>query len=163
MPEAQCSGSASHGSNHLNVTPVVIRRALSRALPEDAGSHSNLSARRNTRVGWCCFAIAHIGGSAAGEEVVARRGEEIDHLGVLAEPCLVLRTSWDDHDITWAADPLFGAEAELHLSLEHPHNLLVCMTVRLNMDASLDAPPYEHSLITGENAAADLFADLLPR
>jgi len=35
------------------------------------------------------------------------------------------------------------------------------MTVRLNMDAGLDAPPYEHFLITGENAAADLFADPL--
>jgi hypothetical protein len=33
--------------------------------------------------------------------------------------------------------------------------------MRLDMDAGLDAPPYDHSLITGENAAADLFADLL--
>src|SRR6516162_5723716 len=40
---------------------------------------------------------------------------------------------------------------------------IICVSVRLNMDASPDAPPHEHSLITGENAAADLFADLLLR
>jgi len=38
--------------------------------------------------------------------------------------------------------------------------LFICVTVRLNMDAGPDAPPYEHPLIAGENAAADLFADL---
>jgi hypothetical protein len=35
--------------------------------------------------------------------------------------------------------------------------------VRLDMDASPDAPPYDHSLVTGENAAADLVADPLLR
>src|SRR6516162_1937547 len=49
------------------------------------------------------------------------------------------------------------------ITLEHPHDLFIFVSVRLNMDASPDAPPYEHSLITGENAAADLFADLLLR
>jgi hypothetical protein len=42
-------------------------------------------------------------------------------------------------------------------------DLLICVTVRLNMHAGPDAPPYEHPLITGENAAADLFADLFLR
>ena len=65
--------------------------------------------------------------------------------------------------VALAADPLFAPEAELHLALEHPHDLFICMIVRLNMDAGPDAPPYDHSLITGENAAADLFADLLLR
>jgi hypothetical protein len=37
----------------------------------------------------------------------------------------------------------------------------ICVTVRPDMDASPDAPPYDHSLVAGENAAADLFADLL--
>ena len=40
---------------------------------------------------------------------------------VFAEPSLVLRTSWYD-DIARPADPLFAAQAELHLTLEHPHN-----------------------------------------
>jgi hypothetical protein len=44
-----------------------------------------------------CSAFAHVGGFAAEEEVVARRREEIDHLRVFAEPCLVLRTSRNDH------------------------------------------------------------------
>ena len=73
----------------------------------------------------------------------------------------MLRTSRNDHDVARAADPLFAAEAELHFALEHPSDLLICVTVRLDMDAGPHAPPYEHSLITGENATADLFADLL--
>jgi hypothetical protein len=40
----------------------------------------------------------------------------------------VLRTSRNDHDVARAADPLFGAEAELHLALEHPNDLLIRMT-----------------------------------
>jgi hypothetical protein len=44
----------------------------------------------------------------------------------------VLRTSRNDHDVTWAADPLFAAEAEFHFALEHPHDLLICVAVRLN-------------------------------
>src|SRR5262245_28437846 len=51
--------------------------------------------------------------------VVARRREEIDHLGVFAEPCLVLDTSRNDYDVALAADPLFAAEAELHFPLFH--------------------------------------------
>jgi len=39
-------------------------------------------------------------------------------------------------------DPLFAAEPELHLALEHPHDLLICVTVRLDMNAGSDAPPY---------------------
>src|SRR5215472_7015606 len=108
-------------------------------------------------------AFAHVGGFAAHPEVLAWRCEEIDHLSVFAKPCLVLRAPRNDHDVTRAADALFDAEAKLHLALEHPHDLFIFVSVRLNMDASPDAPPYEHSLITGENAAADLFADLLLR
>jgi len=57
-------------------------------------------------------------------------------------------------------DPLFAAEPELHLALEHPHDLLICVTVRLDMNAGPDAPPYNHPLVAGENAPADLFTDL---
>src|SRR5262245_36247901 len=107
--------------------------------------------------------FAHVGGFAAHQDVLARWCEEIDHLSVFAKPCLVLRASRNDHDVARTANSLFAAEAKLHLAFEHPHDLLICVSVRLNMDASPDAPPYEHSLITGENAAADLFADLLLR
>jgi hypothetical protein len=47
------------------------------------------------------------------------------------------------------------------LPLEHPHDLLIWVTVRLDMDAGHEAPPYDHALVAGENAAADLFANLL--
>jgi hypothetical protein len=33
-------------------------------------------------------------------------------------------------------------------------------TVRLDMNLGPDTPPYDHPLVAGENAAADLFADL---
>src|SRR6202011_3529402 len=67
----------------------------------------------------------------------------------------------NDHDVALAADPLFAAEAELHFSLEYPDDLLIGVTVRLDMDTSPDAPPYDHPLAAGEYAAADLFAELL--
>jgi hypothetical protein len=82
---------------------------------------------------------------------------------VFVEPCLVLRTSRNDDDVARAADPLFAAEAELHLALEHPNDLLICVTVRLDMDPGPDTPPYDHPLVARENATADLFADLLTR
>src|SRR5215831_5073086 len=62
-----------------------------------------------------CLTFAHVIGLAAPQEVLTRRCEEIDHLGVFAEPCLVLGTSRNDHNLAGAADPLFAAEAELHL------------------------------------------------
>src|SRR5262245_34887915 len=79
--------------------------------------------------------FAHVGGFAAHQEVLARRCEEIDHLSVFVKPCLVFRTSRNEHDVTGTANSLFAAEAKLHLALEHPRDLFICVTVRLNMDA----------------------------
>src|SRR5215472_2930364 len=63
--------------------------------------------RANTVAWSVCLAVAHVGGFAANQEIVARRREEINHLGVFAEPCLVLRTSRNDHDVALPAEPLF--------------------------------------------------------
>jgi hypothetical protein len=52
----------------------------------------------------------------------------------------MLYTPRNDHDVALAADPLFAAEAELHLSLEHPDDVLIGVTVRLDMDTGPDAP-----------------------
>ena len=50
-------------------------------------------------------------------EIAALHDGAVDHLGVFVEPSLVLlRTSRNDHDVARAADPLFGAEAEIHLA-----------------------------------------------
>jgi hypothetical protein len=78
-------------------------------------------------------------------EIAALHDGAVDRLGVLVEPSLVLlRTSRIDHEVARAADLLFGAEAELHLALEHLNDLLICVTVRLDMDAGPNAPPDNH-------------------
>jgi hypothetical protein len=62
------------------------------------------------------------------------KGGSVQPARVFVEPSLVLlRTSRIDHDVARAADPLFGAEAELHLALEHPNDLLICVKVRLDI------------------------------
>src|SRR5262249_33978603 len=133
----------------VTVLPIALARRAPLLHWVEAGSvASGLLSRK-------CSALVHVGGFAAEEEVGARRREESNRFGVFAEPSLVLRASRNDHDVPRAADALFAAEAKLHLALEHPHDLFIFVSVRLNMDASPDAPPYEHSLITGENAAAD--------
>ena len=48
----------------------------------------------------------------------------------------MLRTSRNNYDFTLAADPPFSAEAELHPALEHPNDLLICVTVRLDIDTA---------------------------
>ena len=97
-----------------------------------------------------CSLRLSLGGFTAEQEVVARRREEINHLGVFAEPSLALRASRNDHEVALAADPLFDAQAELHLALEHPNDLLICVTVRLDMDASPDAPPNKYPSVAGD-------------
>jgi len=75
----------------------------------------------------------------------------------------VLDISRNDHDVAPPANPLFGAEPELHLAREHPYDLLIDVTMRLDMDTGPDAPPYDHPFIAEENAAANLLANLLLR
>src|SRR5258708_3004352 len=62
-----------------------------------------------------------------------------------------------------AACPLLRPQAGLQRALQHPHDLPIRVTVRLDINTGPDAPPHEHCLITGENAADDLFAALLLR
>jgi hypothetical protein len=75
------------------------------------------------KAGAACLAFAHVAGFATQQKVLTRRCEEIDHLGIFAEPCLVLRTSRNDHNVAGAADPLFAAEAELHFALLSIHTI----------------------------------------
>jgi hypothetical protein len=65
------------------------------ALPAEQFEHASCLAREEAAG---LFSLRF----AAEQEVVARRREEIDHLGVFAEPCFVLRTSWNDHDVAAA-------------------------------------------------------------
>src|SRR5260370_31038101 len=67
-------------------------------------------------------------------EIAALHDGAVDRLGVFVEPSLVLlRTSRIDHDVARAADLRFGVEAELHLALEHPNDLLICVTVAMKV------------------------------
>jgi hypothetical protein len=67
----------------------------------------------------------------------------------------VLRTSRNDHDVAQTADRLFAAEANsiLPLSID-----TICSFA---WTPGPDAPLYDYPLVAGENAAADLVADLL--
>ncbi len=47
----------------------------------------------------CESAFTNIMGLAASQEIVARWCEEIDHLSIFSEPCLMLRACWNDHDV----------------------------------------------------------------
>src|SRR5262245_47798677 len=73
--------------------------------------------------------LAHIGRQAAGQEVLARRREHVDHLGVLEHPALVLDPARDHRNVARHADAPLAAEPEFHLALEHPEHLLVRMLV----------------------------------
>src|SRR5262249_36368482 len=55
------------------------------------------------------------------------------------------------------------ADAEFHAALEHPHDLLVRMAVGGGVRAGLDAPPYDHALLAGDEPPADLVGDALLR
>src|SRR5262245_42481445 len=107
--------------------------------------------------------FAHIAGLAAGEKIRARRGEDVDHLGVLVEPALVLDAARDHHDVARAAHAPLVAHAELHPALEHPHDLLVGVLMGLHMHPRRQAPPHDHALLAGDDPARDFFTDALFR
>src|SRR5262249_15881161 len=56
-----------------------------------------------------------------------------------------------------------AADAEIHLALEHPDDLLVRMPVRTGVRARLDFPPHDHSMLSRNDAALDFIGDALPR
>src|SRR5664280_2203084 len=54
-------------------------------------------------------------------------------------------------------------DAEVHLSIEQPYDLLVRMLVGRRMRAGLDLPPHHHALFARQYPAADLLGDALFR
>src|SRR5262249_37660237 len=61
------------------------------------------------------------------------------------------------------AHALIVAQAELHLALEHPEDLLVRVLVGCRVGAGLHRPPDDHLLVADENAARDLVGNFLLR
>jgi hypothetical protein len=66
-------------------------------------------------------------------------------------------------NVTGDHRPLFVPDAEIHLALEHPNNLLVRMLMSSRMGACFHFPPDDHSLLASENTAFDFIGDTLPR
>ena len=114
------------------VTPLLRARARFERSHRRAGigayflkmTHARIAARTAEQIerapclaaredGAGCLTLAHVGGFAAHQEVLARRCEEIDHLSVFAKPCLVLRTSRNEHDVARTANSLFRCRGEI--------------------------------------------------
>ena len=66
---------------------------------------------------WIVFVFTHIGRRAASQEILAWRGEDIDHFGVLGKPRLVLDAARDHRDVAGATHAPLAAEAEFHAAL----------------------------------------------
>src|SRR6516165_6675852 len=105
----------------------------------------------------------HIRRRAPGEKIFPRRREDVHDLGVFGEKTFVLGAAGNDCDIARVHRTLLVADAEIHLALEHPNDLLVRMLMRARMRARLDFPPHDHSMLAGKNAALDFVIDALPR
>jgi len=73
----------------------------------------------------------------------------------------MLYTPRNDHDVARLQTRCSLPRRNSIFPFEHPDDLLIGVTVRLDMDTGPDAPPYDHPLAAGEDAAADLFAELL--
>src|SRR5262245_7166322 len=138
-------------------TPTLAKIAVSAANTADSTAHSCHDDVTPFMSGFAHF--AHIAGLAAGEKIGTRRREDVDHLGVLVEPALVLDAARDHHDVARPAHAALVADAELHAAFEHPHDLLVGVLMGFHMHARLHAPPHDHALLAGYDPARNLVAD----
>src|SRR5262249_6825087 len=95
-----------------------------------------------------------------GEKILTRGREDIDDLGALRKPRLVLHPARDDGHRARAARASLVAEPEVHLAGQHPEDLLVRVRVGRRIHAGLHRPPDDHGLLAREDAARDLVGDL---
>jgi hypothetical protein len=76
-----------------------------------------------------------------------------------AAPCSAARTT-----LVGSMMPLLiVADAEIHLALKHPNNLLMWMVMGRGVRARFHFPPHNHSLPSREDTALDFVSDALPR
>src|SRR5215470_16673704 len=106
---------------------------------------------------------AHIRRRSPSEKILARWREDVHDLGVFGEKTFVLDVAGNNCDIPREHRTPLVADAEVHLALEHPNDLLVRMLMRTSLRARLDFPPHDHSLLARKNAALDFVVDTLPR
>src|SRR5262245_19138681 len=89
--------------------------------------------------------------------------EDVHDLGVFGEKTFVLDVAGNNRNIAPDHRTPFVADAEIHLALEHPNDLLVRMPMRAGVRARLDSPPHDHSMLARNNAVLNFVSDALPR
>ena len=106
---------------------------------------------------------AHVGRHIACEKILARRRKDINDLGILWKDSFVLgvagyhRNVARDHRLSVISD------AEIHLALEHPNDLLMRMPMSGGVRTCFHFPPYNHSLLPCQDTALDFVGYTLPR
>src|SRR5262249_33181150 len=100
---------------------------------------------------------------AAGQKILARRYEYVDHLGILVAPALVIDAAGDCGDAASFEHAPFLGDAEFHSALEYPHELLVWMRMGSHMRSGTYLPPHHHALLAGQHPARNLVADFFLR
>src|SRR4051794_37536574 len=77
-------------------------------------------------------------------KILARRREDIDQLGVVRKPRLVLHVARNHADVAGRAHAPLRPHPEIHPPGEHPECLLVRMLVRRGVGTRLHGPPDDH-------------------
>src|SRR5262245_37124072 len=105
----------------------------------------------------------HIRRRTPSEKMFTWWREDVHDLGVFGEETFVLGVAGNNCNIARDHRTPRVADAEIHLALEHPNDLLVRMLMRAGMRARLDFPPHDHSMLSRKNAALNSVSDTLPR
>src|SRR5262245_23350849 len=98
----------------------------------------------------------HIRRRTPSEKIFTRWREDVHDLGVFGEKTFVLDVAGNNGNIAPDHRTPLVAEAEIHLALEHPNDLLVRMMMRTSMRPRLYFPSHDHSLLASKTAALDL-------
>src|SRR5947209_4785567 len=114
---------------------------------------------------WCSRPSrrTHIRRRTPGEKIFTRWREDVHDLGVFGEKTFVLDVAGNNCNIAPDHRTPLAADAEIHLALEHPNDLLVRMLMRTGMRARLDFPPHDHSMLPRKDATLNFISDTLPR
>src|SRR6516165_3415030 len=105
---------------------------------------------------------AHVRGCSPSQEVLARRREDVNYLGIFGKETFVLCVAGNNCYIARSHRPPLVSDPKIHPPLEHPDNLLVSVFVWSGTCARLDLPPDDHSLLD-KDATFNLIIDVLPR
>src|SRR5262245_66569523 len=86
----------------------------------------------------------HIRRRTPSEKIFTRWREDVHDLGVFGEKTFVLDVAGNNGNIAPDHRTPLVAEAEIHLAIEHPNDLLVRMMIESRMRTSHDFPHHYH-------------------